>query len=304
VSVGLASSPGVATIGGTVTVAAVNGLATFAALTLAKAATGYTLRVSSPILAATATTSTFNVTIAPVTRLVVIAQPPRSVGAGSKFGLVVSAEDDFGNVDPNFVASVSVGLASNPGGATLGGTVTVAAVNGVATFAGLTLNRAGNGYSLSVSAVSSGVSPAKTSVFNVMPAPTMVRELVLTAGNGKQKHVVGFEFLFSAALDPSPARNAPNYTITQSVIQMVKRRPTTVAQPVAFRVVYDASLRAVSLMLAGNPQFAKGGRIVVKASPPKGLTSSSGAYVDGNGDGVPGGDGVVKILPKGGGVVH
>jgi hypothetical protein len=301
-TVALANNSGAGILGGTLTVTAVNGVATFAGLKLDKAASAYTLQVSSPSATATTITASFDVAAAAATQLVITTPPPVQIGAGGRFGLIVTAEDPFGNVDPSFTRPVRLTLASNPGGATLGGIATVAAVNGRATFAGLSLNRAGNGYSLST--VSSGLSPAKTSAFNVMPAPTIVRELVLTAGNGKQKHVVGFQFIFSAALDPTRAQNAANYTITQSVIQLVKRRPTTVAQPVAFRVVYNASLHAVSLMVAGKPQFAKGGRIVVKASPPKGLTGTSGAYVDGNGHGVPGGDGVFKILPKGGGVVH
>ena len=45
--------------------------------------------------------------------------------------------DPYGNVDPTFNGSVTLALASNPGSATLGGTVTVNAINGVATFAGL-----------------------------------------------------------------------------------------------------------------------------------------------------------------------
>ena len=52
-------------------------------------------------------------------------QPPASVTAGSGFGLVVTAEDGFGNVDPTFTGSVTLALANNPGGATLGGTLTV-----------------------------------------------------------------------------------------------------------------------------------------------------------------------------------
>ena len=52
-------------------------------------------------------------------------QPPASVIAGIGFGLVVTAEDAFGNVDPTFTGIVTLALASNPGGATLGGTLTV-----------------------------------------------------------------------------------------------------------------------------------------------------------------------------------
>ena len=43
---------------------------------------------------------------------------------------------------------MTLNLANNPGNSTLGGTRTVAAVNGVATFSDLTLNNPGNGYVL------------------------------------------------------------------------------------------------------------------------------------------------------------
>ena len=78
----------------------------------------------------------------------VTTQPPAGVAAGSGFGLVVAAEDPFGNVDSHFDGSVTVALANNPGGATLGGTLTATAQNGVATFSGLTLDQPGIGYTL------------------------------------------------------------------------------------------------------------------------------------------------------------
>ena len=68
--------------------------------------------------------------------LVVTAQPPASVTAGTGFGLTVTAEDNSGNVDTSFNGTVTVAMASNPGGATLGGTLTATAQNGVATFSG------------------------------------------------------------------------------------------------------------------------------------------------------------------------
>ena len=85
--------------------------------------------------------------------------------AGSEFGLVVTALDPFGNVDTNFSGNVAVALANNPGGATLGGTLTVTAQNGVATFSDLTLDQPGIGYTLQVS--SNGLTSATTSAFNV-----------------------------------------------------------------------------------------------------------------------------------------
>ena len=60
--------------------------------------------------------------------------------------------------------TVSVAFANNPTGATLGGTLSVTASQGVATFSGLTINKAGSGYTLQVSSsgLSSAVRPPST----------------------------------------------------------------------------------------------------------------------------------------------
>ena len=71
---------------------------------------------------------------ASATQLVVTAEPASKVTVGAGFKFVVQAENSFGLVDPNFNGTVTVALANNPGGSTLGGTLTVTAVNGVATF--------------------------------------------------------------------------------------------------------------------------------------------------------------------------
>jgi hypothetical protein len=104
------------------------------------------------------------------THLVVTQQPPPSVTAGSPFGLTVQAEDSSGNLVSSFSGTVTVGLASNPGGTTLGGTVTVTASGGVATFSGLTLTQAASGYTLYVSA--SGPTSTTTNPFNVVSSTT------------------------------------------------------------------------------------------------------------------------------------
>ena len=56
-----------------------------------------------------------------------------------------------GQLDSAFNGSLTVALVNNPGASTLGGNLTVQAVNGVATFSNLTLNNPGLGYRLQVS---------------------------------------------------------------------------------------------------------------------------------------------------------
>jgi len=99
---------------------------------------------------------------------VVTQQPPTSVSAGTDFGLTVQAEDSSGNLDSSFNGTVTVALAKNPGGATLDGTLSMTASNGLATFSNLTLTSAAAGYTLLVSG--SGVGSATTNAFTVTPA--------------------------------------------------------------------------------------------------------------------------------------
>ena len=122
-------------------------------------------------------TSTITVVAAStVAGLFIVDQPPASVQAGAGFGLVVGAEDQFGNPTA-LTGSVSVAILNNPGGSTLGGTTTVTASGGVATFSGLTLNMVGHGYTLQASDSLAGT--ATTSGINVTPAPAT--QLVIPA---------------------------------------------------------------------------------------------------------------------------
>jgi hypothetical protein len=89
---------------------------------------------------------------------------------GSGFGLTVQADDSSDDLITSFNGTVTVGLASNPGGTTLGGTLTVGTSGGVATFSGLTLTTAASGYTLYVSA--SGPTPTTTNSFNVVSSTT------------------------------------------------------------------------------------------------------------------------------------
>ena len=92
-----------------------------------------------------ATTTSIDVTPRGVaTQLVITSQPSFDVTAGSDFGLVVMAEDSFGTVDTSFDGTVTV---EDPSGLIPLGQVT--AVNGVATFTGLTLDQVSYPYGTS-----------------------------------------------------------------------------------------------------------------------------------------------------------
>ncbi len=168
VSVSLATDPsGDATLGGTLTATVVNGEAVFAGLTLNNAGTGYVIQATATGITS-ATTQPFNVATA-ATQLVVTTEPPVSVAVGTEFTTIVSAEDGNGNLDASYELPITLTLLNNTEGATLGGTVTQGADNGVATFTDLTVNQPGDGYALQ--AASGTLATAQSSEFDVTVPP-------------------------------------------------------------------------------------------------------------------------------------
>jgi len=176
VTVGIGTNPGGGTLNGNTTVSVSSGSAQFSGLSINKSGTGYTLTVTG-ISLTSATTSKFNVTAGTATQLVVKTAPPSSVAASSAFTVVIAAEDAQGNVATSYSGKVTIALAANPGSATLGGTLTVSVVNGLATFSTLTLSKAGTGYSLKASS-SPALTTVTTGLFNATAPAT---KLVVTS---------------------------------------------------------------------------------------------------------------------------
>src|SRR6266699_2531261 len=148
VTVALGNNPGSGTLGGTLSVAAVNGVATFGNLSVNRVGTGYTLTAAGAGVT-TASSAGFTVTPGAASQLAFTLQPSTTTsGATITPALEVTALDAQGNTATAFAGNVTVAIVSNPGGGTLSGTTTVAAVSGVATFAGLNINKTGAGYTL------------------------------------------------------------------------------------------------------------------------------------------------------------
>ena len=179
VTVELVASNG-ATLGGTLTVAAAEGVASFDTLRIQKAGAGYTLRASFGSLTAAAS-SAFAITPAAAARLAFVTAPGAAT-AGAAFDPAVQVElvDAYGNRTAS-TATVEMGLGSNPGNATLNGTRSVAAVNGVATFSNLSINVAAQGYTLQ--ATSAGLASVTSGAFNV--ASATVASLAFTTQPGE-----------------------------------------------------------------------------------------------------------------------
>src|SRR5207247_10705656 len=79
-------------------------------------------------------------------------QPPCITTAGPPFSPTVPLPTQSTLVPyTTLFRSVTVATGTNPGGGTLSGTPTVAASGGVATFSDLSINKSGNGYTLTAS---------------------------------------------------------------------------------------------------------------------------------------------------------
>src|SRR5207253_1873622 len=229
VTVALGANPGSGTLSGTTTVTAVAGVATFPGLSINKVGTGYTLTANSGSLSGT-TSTPFNITAGAATQLSFSVQPSNTVaGAAITPAMQVTALDGQGNTATGFTSNVTVALGANPGSGTLSGTTTVDAVAGVATFRGLSINKAGTGYTLAASSASlTGATsapftittgPASQLVFTVQPTSTTAGATItpavqVTVQDAQGNTATGFSGNVTAAIGTNPGGGALAGTTT------------------------------------------------------------------------------------------
>jgi hypothetical protein len=169
ISLSIGANPGGSTLSGMPTSSVVGGVARFLDIRLDKAGNGYTL-VASRVGLPDAASGSFAVTAGPPVALAYLVEPSTAV-AGSHIAppIQVAVVDGFGNTVTNSSATIDIQVANNPSGDTLAGTTTVGAVQGIATFSGLSLNKSGTGYTLLASA--SGLTSVTSQGFTVLPGP-------------------------------------------------------------------------------------------------------------------------------------
>ena len=181
VTVDIGTNPSVGTLSGTKTVAAVGGVAAFSDLNIDNAGTGYTLTAASGVLTG-ATSSAFNISATPA-KLGFFVQPSNAA-AGATIGPPVQVEiqDNSGNRVTTATNTVTMAFGNNAGGGTLSGTLSVAAVSGVATFSTLSINNAATGYTLQATAA--GLTTATSGSFDITPPVAgSITHTLLTAGS-------------------------------------------------------------------------------------------------------------------------
>ena len=166
ITVGLGTKPANGTLSGTKTAAAAGGVASFADLSIDKVGAGYTLSASSGALTGAAS-APFDITAGAPSKLSFAMQPPASAPAGQALSpaVRVQLEDANGNVLAGATGQVTLSLMGGAAGAALGGSIQVNAVGGVATFAGLTVDKVGTGYTLVATAA--GYAGATSNTFSI-----------------------------------------------------------------------------------------------------------------------------------------
>src|SRR2546422_16564 len=111
------------------------------------------------------------------TKLAFTVQPTNAAGAQPITPAVqVAVQDAVGNTVSAATNAVTVTLGSNPSGGTLGGTMTVSASQGIATFADLRIDQPGSGYTL-------GASAARLSGATSTPFAVTLTFTAVTAGD-------------------------------------------------------------------------------------------------------------------------
>lgn len=162
----LGANPGNATLGGTLTVNAVNGIATFSDITLNNSGSGYTLVASSGDLSPDTSTA-FNVlNVGAPDKLAFVGEIANATEGAALTGVSVVVQDVNGLTVTTADTLITVAIANNPNNGNLSGTLEVAAVNGVATFSDLAIDMAGVGYTLE--AVGGNLEGATSEAFDIL----------------------------------------------------------------------------------------------------------------------------------------
>jgi hypothetical protein len=111
---------------------------------------------------------TANAVAATPTKLV-FTRPPQITAAGASFSpsIQVTVQDEAGNTVTAASDAITLALNPNAAGGVLSGTVTVNAVNGVASFSSVSIDKPGSGYTLTASAT--GLAGDTSPAFDIVP---------------------------------------------------------------------------------------------------------------------------------------
>src|SRR5205807_381290 len=236
ITVAIGTNPSSGTLAGTLTHAAVSGVATFSGLSIDKVGTGYTLTATG---AGSTTSAAFNITAGSATQLVFSVQPSTTTaGAAITPAVEVTAQDASGNTATGFTGDITVAIGTNPSSGTLAGTLTHAAVAGVATFSGLSIDKVGTGYTLTATGAGStpctalirSAGSATQLVFSVEPSTSTAGAAItpavqVTALDANDNTATGFSGDVTVAIGTNPSSGTLAGTLTHAAVSGVATFP-------------------------------------------------------------------------------
>lgn len=215
ITVAIGTNPSAGVLAGTKVVNAVSGVASFSGLSINQGGTGYTLTASASGLTG-ATSAAFDIgAVLPATQLAFAIQPTDGV-AGDPLSPAIQVEVRNANGERVTTSrdAVTLAFAANPGAGTLSGTKTVNAIDGIASFTGLAINKASGGYTLS--ATSGGLTATTSSAFAITPAaPSKLRFLSQPSNaKGNVAQAGGISAAIADAFDNTVTSATSNVTLS------------------------------------------------------------------------------------------
>jgi hypothetical protein len=150
------------------------------------------------------------------TRLRFVTAPSSAIaGAVMRPAIVVEARrsGDDDDVASSFTGTVTLSFAGSSNGATLGGTVTVPAVNGVATFSDITVSKSNPSYRLTATAT--GLRPDTSGNFTI--APDIPTRMTIESGDN-QRAPAGSTITIAVLIADTFGNPVPGRTVTWSVL--------------------------------------------------------------------------------------
>jgi hypothetical protein len=162
------------------------GVASFSNLSIDKVGANYTLTATSLGLTST-TSSAFNITAAATVHLVFSVQPAATTAGDVMPAIQVSALNASNVVVTSFTGPITLAIAAGTGanGALLSGTTVVNALNGVATFSDLRIDKSGSGFKFAASSAgTAGVNSASFAINAGPPAQLNFRTQPVNTAHG------------------------------------------------------------------------------------------------------------------------
>ena len=227
----LAITSGTGTAGATLNNCATSlnyGTTVFSGCSIGVPGNGYTLTASDPTDGLAAVTSgPFNITNGVPAQLVFQTQPGGGTGGTPWISAnqpTVWIEDSQGHLVTSDQSTVTLAIGNNPGNGTLSGCSSATAVNGVATFTGCTIDKAGTGYTLTATDAADSLNvPVSSNIFTIAVGPPSQVAFTTQPGNA----VAGDKFATPPAVAVEDAGGNVVTTATNTVTLAIGTNPSS-----------------------------------------------------------------------------